>query len=138
MGIAIGGGRNRVADDGGFVIFDIGQAATRVLPVPDGFATAQLVAVYPTTRKLLGRGVKTGNTGSQYLIYDLITGDLQMPPNSDGVAFVGAAPAQTPAGPGIPQAVLNLQRANTNANTVDAVTYSNDRKQNGVMTLRIP
>src|SRR5260370_2682375 len=122
MGIAIGGGRNRVADDGGFVIFDIGQAATRVLPVPDGFATAQLVAVYPTTRKLLGRGVNTGDTGSQYLIYDLITGDLQMPPNPDGVAFVGAAPAQTPAGPGLPHALLNLQPADTNPNKCAAVT----------------
>lgn len=143
LGIAVATGTVKTANDGGFVIFDIANAQTRVLPVPDGFATAQLVGIFTSTQKLVARGIKPNNAGTQYLIYDLVTGDLQMPPNPAGVAFVGTLPAaQTgPPGPGGQgpgggaQAVL--QRVNVKANTVEAVTYSADRKQNGVMTLRV-
>jgi uncharacterized protein (TIGR03437 family) len=137
----------RTAGDAGFVIFDLDSATTRVLPTPDGFASVQMVGLFTTTRKLVARGTKTGNTGSQYLIYDLLTGDLTMPPNPEGVAFVGGLPTQQgatggPGGPGVGGGGVAqppvLQRANTKANTVVAVVYNTDRKQTGIIALRIP
>jgi hypothetical protein len=65
-----------------------------------------------------------------------------MPPNPDGVAFVGGLPAQQGAGgPGgagglVQQSVL--QRANTKANIVEAIAYNADRRQVGIIALRIP
>ncbi len=91
---------NRMAGDAGFVYFDLENAEARLLPTPEGFAQVNFLSVFTATRKLIARGIKTGGTGSQYLIYDLATGDLLMPPNPERVAWVGnmVQPAAAQAG----------------------------------------
>jgi len=79
---------NRLAGDAGFVYFDLERAEARLLPTPEGFGQVGLVGVFTATRKLLARGIKSGG-GSQYLIYDLVTGHLLMPSNPERVAWVG-------------------------------------------------
>jgi uncharacterized protein (TIGR03437 family) len=127
---------NRVAGDAGLVLFDFENAKTKLLPTPDGFATVQLVSIFTTTRKVIAKGNKANNAGSQFLIYDLLSGDLTIVPNPKGVVFVGTVPQVAPT-PGQPaQAVVNLQRANNKADTIQAVTFGADRKQNGMMIIR--
>lgn len=139
--IAVAAGRTRQAGDGGFILFDLRNVEVRQLLLPDGIAQAQLMGVIPATRRLVARGTRTGNAGSQYLIYDLQTGEVFLPANPPGVAFVGGLPAQPPT-PGQPpqpqQPQPVLQRLNPKANTIEAVTFSADRRQNGVMLVRIP
>ena len=105
--------------------------------------------VYPTTRKLVARGIKTGNTGSQFLVYDLVTRDLIVVPNPDGVASIGAAAAQqAPPGPGtigIPgglpclggaaPVLTRITLGNPKANTVSAVGLDDVGKQAGVVVV---
>ena len=93
---------NRVAGDAGFVYFDLENADARLLPAPEGFAQVNLLGVFTATRKLVARGIKAGGAGSQYLIYDLVTGDLLMPSNPEGVTWVGNMP-QAAAQPGAAQ-----------------------------------
>ena len=129
--------------DAGLVVFDLDRGQGQVLPTPDGFALVQLVDVFPATRKVVARGTRTGGNGTQLLVYDLLTGDLQMPANPDGVAFVGAPPAQ----PGQPggggggggggQAGAITLSSNVRAQTVEAITYSANRQANGLMVLRV-
>ncbi|MEZ5353651.1 MAG: hypothetical protein R2762_13515 [Bryobacteraceae bacterium] len=85
---------NQVAGDAGLVFFDLTNEKQTLLTVPEGFATVAAVGVFPTTRKIVARGTKTGNTGSQYLVYEIATGELTLAENPDGVAFVGVLPAQ--------------------------------------------
>ncbi|MBI1897455.1 MAG: hypothetical protein HYS04_13170 [Acidobacteria bacterium] len=125
----------------GFVIFDLERVETRVLPTPEGFATMQLLGIFPATRKLIARGVKPENAGTQYLIYDLLTGDLMMPPNPEGVVFAGPVQQQAGGGqPGQPGAgpPAILQRINPKANTITAVGFDGERKPAGVMVIRVP
>lgn len=89
MNAVIALGANRVPGDAGIVWFDLENAETRLLPTPEGFAQVNLLGVFPVTRKLVARGIKSGGAGSQYLIYDLVTGDLWMPANPERVAWVG-------------------------------------------------
>lgn len=91
---------SRVVGDAGLVYFDLENERTRVYPVPDGFQTATLLSVFPNTRKIVARGTKTENAGSQVLIFDIETGDLTVVKNPDGVAFVGQLPAAAGAGGG--------------------------------------
>ncbi len=91
---------NRVAGDAGFVYFDLENAEARLLPTPEGFAQVNFLSVFTATRKLIARGITSGRTGSQYLIYDLVTGDLLMPPNPERVAWVGQALQPAAAQPG--------------------------------------
>ncbi|MBL8232144.1 MAG: IPT/TIG domain-containing protein [Bryobacterales bacterium] len=139
--IAVAAGRTRQAGDGGFIVFDLRNVEVRQLLLPDGIAQAQLMGVIPATRRLVARGTRTGNAGSQYLIYDLQTGEVFLPANPPGVTFVGGLPAQPPT-PGQPpqpqQPAPVLQRLNPKANTIEAVTFGADRRQNGVMLVRIP
>lgn len=93
---------NRVAGDAGIVYFDLENAEARLLPTPEGFAQVNLLGVFAATRKLAARGIRSGGGGSQYLIYDLVTGDLLMPANPEGVTWVGNAP-QAVAQPGAGQ-----------------------------------
>ncbi|MCC6366767.1 MAG: IPT/TIG domain-containing protein [Bryobacterales bacterium] len=139
MELAVATGRSRLNGDGGFLIFDLANVETRQLLLPDGIASVQMLGVFPATRKLIARGIQAGNAGSQYLIYDLATGDVLMPDNPPGVVFVGNAPAAPGAGGGggAPPAPA-IQRANPKANTIEAVTYDADRKQNGVLLIRVP
>jgi len=148
MNALIGMGLNRVAGDAGFVVFDLERAEARSLPVPEGFARVEMTGIFTTTRKLVARGIKSGGAASQYLIYDLVSGDLQMPDNPSGVVAVGGITQQagqgggaTPAPggtPATPQAPTVLQRANPRANTVAALAYSRDGRQAGVLVLRVP
>ena len=155
MNALIGMGLNRVAGDAGFVVFDLERAEARSLPVPEGFARVEMTGIFTTTRKLVARGIKSGGAASQYLIYDLVSGDLQMPDNPSGVVAVGGitqqagqgggatpAPGGTTPPPGgtpaTPQAPTVLQRANPRANTVAALAYSRDGRQAGVLVLRVP
>lgn len=149
MNALIGLAMNRAAGDAGFVFFDLDRAEAKVLPTPEGFSQVNLMGIFPTTRKLVARGTRTGGAGFQYLIYDLVSGDLLMPPNPEGVASVGAAPprAGQPAAPGgaapggtpAPATVpAVLQRANPKANSVAAVAFDSRGRQVGVMALRVP
>ena len=95
----------------------------------------------------MARGTRQGNAGTQLLVYDLINGDLQIVDNPEGVAFIGTPAAA--AAPGIPggggggqpgaaaQTPSVSLRANLRANAVIAITYDADRKQNGVLALRL-
>ena len=146
LNLLVGLGRARtLAGDGGLVIFDLDRAQGSVLSPPDGFATVQLLDIFPATRKVIARGIRTGNTGAQILIYDLATGDVTMVANPEGVAFVGtppAVPGQPGQGgggvPGQPQAPVIVLRSTPRAQTVEAVTYAADRRQNGILVIRVP
>jgi uncharacterized protein (TIGR03437 family) len=132
--LALGGKTN--PGDAGLVLFDLENANAKLLPTPEGFVAVQLISVFTTTRKIIAKGTKTGNTGSQFLIYDLLSGDLTIVPNPRGVAFVGTVP-QTPT-PGQPaQQPVNLQRGNPKSNTIHAVTFGADRKQNGMLIVNV-
>ncbi len=155
MNLLIGLARERTQPgDAGLVVFDLARGQGTLFPTPDGFTAVQIVDVFPATRKVIARGTRPGNTGTQLLIYDLRNGDLQVVENPDGVAFVGAPVAAAPgAGGGQPgqpggpgqgggqggaaAAGVNL-RANLRANAVIALTYSADRRQNGLLVVRLP
>lgn len=140
MELAIAVARNRQPNDAGFVVFDVERVETRHLPLPDGFANAQLAGILPATRKVVARGTRTGNTGTQFFVYDLFTGELSLPDNPPGVAFVGAVPAQQPQpgqGGQPQQAVPPIQRVNAKANTIEAITFGADRRQNGAILIRV-
>lgn len=141
LNAVVGLATNRVAGDAGIVYFDMELASSRLMPTPEGFATVTISTVLPATRKLIARGTKANNAGTNYLIYDLTTGDLRIIDNPPGVAFVGTVPAQAPA-PGQPggggaQQNPVLQSINGKSNTIEAVTYGADRKQTGVMLIRV-
>lgn len=138
MELVVGTARARVNGDAGFVVFDLARVETRQLPLPEGFVAAQLLGVLPATRKLVARGNLANNAGSAYLIYDLMGGEILLPANPPGVVFVGNPPAQAPA-PGQPaQPVPALQRVNQKANSIEAITYGADRRQNGALLIRVP
>lgn len=165
-GLLIAMAQRTAGGDQGLVVFDLEEAATRHLPVPEGFASVQLVDIMPATRKVVARGIKTGNAGAQYLIYDLLTMDLTLVPNPEGVVWVGGVPAQAPqpgapgagaggggagggaAGGGAggaggtiaqPQAAPSIyQDPNPKTNTLAAMCFDADRKPVGVMLVRIP
>ncbi|MBL8213904.1 MAG: hypothetical protein JNK87_24510, partial [Bryobacterales bacterium] len=138
MELAVATARVRVNGDAGFVVFDLARVETRQLALPEGFVAAQLMGILPATRNLVARGNLANNAGSAYLIYDLMGGEILLPANPPGVVFVGNVPAQAP-GPGQPaQPVPVLQRVNQKANTIEAITYGADRRQNGAMLVRVP
>ncbi len=145
MNLLIGLARARQqAGDAGLIVFDLDRGQGQVFPTPDGFVAVQIVDVFPATRKVVARGTRPGNTGTQLLIYDLLNGDLQIVENPAGVAFVGtpaAAPVPGMPGQGQPGGAaqtpsVNL-RANVRANSVLAITYDAERRQNGVLALRV-
>lgn len=159
-------GTNRSPGDAGLVLFDIEAVATRVLPVPEGFTAVQFLSVFPSTGKLVARGIRA--EGAQLLVYDLKTGDLAVPANPEGVAFIGPpvqtgaagpgpgfggggggqgpGPGQFPRGGGaggggaIPVLLTPAVqlRANAKANTVEAIAFNASRQQVGVVVLRVP
>ncbi len=157
MNALIGMAANRAPGDAGFIFFDLERAEARVLPTPEGFSIVNFLAVFPATRKLAARGIKAGGAGSQYLIYDLVTGDLFMPPNPEGVVSVGTPVVQPGQGggaaggtrPGQPggtspgqaapgAAPAVLQHANPKANTIAAIGYNAEGKQAGILVVRVP
>ncbi len=142
MGLIVAMGQRTVVGDEGFVVFDLENAETRILPVPEGFNSVTLVEIMPATRKLVARGNKPGGAGTQYMIYDLMTKELVLVPNPAGVTWVGAVPAAAPvpgAGGGGGQQVPTVyQDTNPKANSIAAVCFDSDRKQVGVMVVRVP
>ena len=121
----------------------------------------QLLGVFTPSKKLVARGIRAD--GARLLMYDLVTGDLDMPANPPGVAYIGPPPVQAPnpggggailiPGPGQPgpspgpgqqppQQQVQMQtiglRANPRANTVEAIAYNADRQQVGIVVLRVP
>jgi len=119
-------------------VFDLANVTTRQLLLPDGVASAQTVGILPATRKMVARATLTGNTGSRYVIYDLLTGDLLLPENPEGVVFVGAPPPQPAAGGQPAQIIAPMQRVNQKANTIEAITFGANRRQNGALLIRVP
>ncbi len=120
----------------GLVLFDIENQQARLLPTPAGFSAVQLLSIFPTTRKLLARGTRVEPVGSQLLVYDMVTGDLQVVANPAGVVWAGPAPVvPTPGQP--QQQVQALQHFSPRSNAVHVVGYGADRRAIGVMLLRI-
>jgi len=134
----------RVQGDAGFVVFDLEKVETRLLPTPSGFASVALLGVFPASRKLIARGIKAD--GASLLIYDLVSGDLQMPANPAGVTWFGppivqpAAPGGggNPGGGGQQVAPVVALRANGKASAVMAIGYNAERQQTGIILVRIP
>jgi uncharacterized protein (TIGR03437 family) len=126
---------NRVAGDQGLLLFNLDRQTVTNLPVPEGFTSiaplqdgAAICCL--TTRKIIARALKQG--GSNLVIYDLLSNELAVVPNPEGVTSFGPPPA--------PQAVgtpARLISANSRANTAYAVTYNGNR-QTGIMVVRIP
>ena len=151
----VGEATNQAAGDQGLFLFDLDNQTVNVLPVPDGFdRVAQLdSAVFLATRKMVARAVKPG--GSQLVMYNLVTGEMTVLPNPDGVASIGPVaqavvspgggqpgPLPTPlpgAGGGTAAAALTRTvAANPKANTVAGVAYDRAGKQIGVVLVRVP
>jgi uncharacterized protein (TIGR03437 family) len=149
--------------DAGFVFFDLERGEASTLSLPDRFSSAGVVGVFPVTRKLVATGTRSDGTGSQIIVYDLVSGDATVTPNPEGVAWVGSATQQTAGGfpgggvfppggfpggfpgglppggaPGMALTSAGLQQANTKANTVAAVCFDSNRKQIGIVGLRVP
>ena len=135
--VAQAAGQNSNVNGGaGLVLFDLENQQARLLPTPAGFSAVQLLSIFPTTRKLLARGTRVEPVGSQLLVYDMITGDLQVVANPSGVVWAGPVPAiPTPGQP--PQQVQPLQHFSPRSNAVHVVGYGADRRAAGVMLLRI-
>ncbi|MCX6592010.1 MAG: hypothetical protein NTZ56_10830 [Acidobacteria bacterium] len=151
LGALIAPATNRVQGDGGLVLFDLETATAKLLPVPDGFASVQIAGIFATTRKVVGRGVKDQNAGSQFIVYDLVSGDANVIPNPEGVAFVGPLPAVAGAGGGggapggggaggqagqAAQAVT--LRANPRAGSIAATAWNAQRRAVGIALLQVP
>jgi uncharacterized protein (TIGR03437 family) len=135
-------GRVRANGDAGLVLFDFESATARIFPTPDGFASVQTVGqnsgLMPSVRKLIARGLKANNAGSQLLIYDVLTGDLAMPAAPAGCTFVGTVPAaQTPGQPPAQQPV-QLLSFNQKANSIVAGCFDDNRRLTGFLQIRVP
>jgi hypothetical protein len=140
--------------DAGFTVFDLERNEARTLALPDRFSSASLADVLPITRKLVAKGIRSDGSGSQFIVYDFVSGDATAIPNPEGVAWVGSVaeqniggfpgggfPGVPPTGalPGLPIAVGGgLQLVNNKANTVAAICFDSNRKQMGVIGIRIP
>lgn len=123
----------------GLVIFDIENQQARLLPTPAGFAAVQLLSTFPVTRKLLARGNRTDPAGSQLLLYDMVTGDLEILPSPDGVAWVGQVP-NAPATPGQPQPqqpAPPIQHFSPRSNAVHVMGFGANRQPAGVILVRV-
>jgi uncharacterized protein (TIGR03437 family) len=129
---------SNVIGGAGLVIFDIENQQARLLPTPAGFAAVQLLSTFPVTRKLLARGTRTDPAGSQLLLYDMVTGDLQILPNPEGVSWVGQVP-NTPPGPGQPpqQPAQPMQQFSPRSNAVHVMGYGANRQPAGIILVRV-
>jgi uncharacterized protein (TIGR03437 family) len=132
---------DKLAGDQGFVLFNLDAQTAANLPLPDGFASVTNLDDGTTvccfaTRKLIARAVKAG--GSAAVIYDLVTGDVNVVANPDGVTSIGPPAGAGGGGGSVPAAAAaRVVLANAMANTIAAVAYTNNR-QVGIMVIRIP
>jgi uncharacterized protein (TIGR03437 family) len=128
---------DKVAGDEGLILFNLDLQTVQNLPVPDGFTTVTALedngaVCCLATRRLLARAQKAG--GAALVIYDLLTNELAVAPNPDGVTSFGPPP-----GGGV-NAAANAARvisSNARANTAYAVAY-NGTRQVGIIVVRIP
>ncbi|HEY1496257.1 MAG TPA: hypothetical protein VGF49_17015 [Candidatus Solibacter sp.] len=130
---------DKLAGDQGFVLFNLDTQTAASLPLPDGFASVTNLDDGNTvccfaTRKLIARAVKQG--GSSAVIYDLVSGDVNVVANPGPVTSIGP-PANPAPGNGGAVTAARLVLANARANTISAVAYTNNR-QVGIMVIRIP
>jgi hypothetical protein len=122
----------KVAGDQGLILFNLDLQTATNLPVPDGFTTVAGVddgasICCLVTRKIVGKALKQG--GSSLVIYDLVTGDLTVVPNPEGITSIGPANGAA--------AAAGLAFSNSRANTVSAVAYNGNR-QAGIIVVRVP
>ena len=137
LNLIVAQANNRVPGDAGLVLFDLERTEARLLPTPEGFVSMNYLGLLPSIRRVVARGIKTGNSGSQVLVYNLENGDLEVIANPEGVAFIGSPPQQQQPVPG-QQPVVNLPvRVNQKANTVEAIVFGEDRRQRGVVVIRV-
>lgn len=128
--------------DAGIAVFDLDSASARLLPTPDGYSAVQILSIFETTRKVVARGTKNGNTGSSILIYDLVSGDLYIPNAPASCAFAGTLPAAAGGagggggGGGGAAAAVNLTAINPKANTLTVGCYDASRKLSGFLFIR--
>jgi uncharacterized protein (TIGR03437 family) len=127
---------DRIAGDQGLVLLSLDLQTVVNLPVPDGFTTVAPIedngtACCLATRKLLARALKQG--GSNLVYYDLLSNELTVVPNPEGVTSFGAAGG----GANAAANAARLMSANARANTVFAVAYNGNR-QIGIIVVRIP
>ncbi len=137
LNLALSAANNRVAGDAGIVLFDLERTEAKLLPTPEGFVSVNFLGVLPGVRKLAARGVLAANAGAQILLYDLLTGDLEVVPNPEGVAWAGPVPQPAPTPGQPPQPLANVPiRVNAKANTIEALAHGADRRQRGVLVVR--
>lgn len=122
---------DKIAGDQGLVLFNLELQMAQNLAVPDGFVTVAALGnngavCCLATRKLLARAIKPG--AASLVIYDLLSNELTVAPNPDGVTSFGPPPAAKAA---------RVIASNAQANTAYAVAY-NGTKQVGIMVVRIP
>jgi uncharacterized protein (TIGR03437 family) len=126
--------------DAGIAVFDLDSATAKLLPTPEGFAAVQILGIFDSTRKVVARGTRTGNTGSSILIYDLVSGDLFIPNVPPSCTFAGvlpgAAPGQGGGGGGQQQQAVNLTNLNPKANAVVAGCFDANRRLTGFLYIR--
>ena len=128
---------DKTPGDQGLLLFDLNLQTATNLFVPDGFTAVTALndgaaVCCMATRKVLGRTVKSG--GANVVIYDLVTGDITVVPNPDGVTHFGPPPTGNGAAAA---AAGRLISGNARANTVSGVAY-NGARQAGIMVVRIP
>jgi uncharacterized protein (TIGR03437 family) len=134
LNLIVAQANNRINGDAGLVLFDLERTESRLLPTPEGFVAVNFLGVLPSIRRVVARGVRAGNAGSQVLVYNLENGDLEIIPNPEGIAWIGSPPVQQQPG----QQAVNLPvRVNNKFNSVEAIVFGEDRRQKGVVVVRI-
>jgi len=134
LNLIIAQANNRLPGDAGLVVFDLERTESRLLPTPEGFANINLLGVLPSIRRLVARGIKTGNAGTQILVYNLENGNLEIVPNPEGITWLGSPIQQQQPG----QQVINIpMRLNPKSNSVEAIAFGEDRRQKGIAVIRI-
>jgi uncharacterized protein (TIGR03437 family) len=140
---------DKIPGDDGLILFNLDLQTVQNLAVPDGFTTVAALedngaVCCLATRKLLARALKQG--GASLVIYDLLTNELAVAPNPEGVTSFGPPPAAANAGGGAGNggagvnaaaAAARVVSSNPRANTAYAIAYNGNR-QAGIMVVRIP
>ncbi|MCX6611827.1 MAG: IPT/TIG domain-containing protein [Acidobacteria bacterium] len=140
LNLIVAQANNRINGDAGLILFDLERTESRLLPTPEGFAAVNFLGVLPSIRRVVARGTRTGNAGTQILVYNLENGDLEIIPNPEGIAWIGSPIVQQqPGQPGQPgQQAVNLPvRLNAKSNSVEAIVFGEDRRQKGVVVIRV-
>lgn len=134
LNLIVAQANNRINGDAGLILFDLERTESRLLPTPEGFAAVNFLGVLPSIRRVVARGTRTANAGTQILVYNLENGDLEVIPNPEGIAWIGSPIVQQQPG----QPAVNLPvRLNGKSNSVEAIVFGEDRRQKGVVVIRV-